>query len=107
MTADYARRAARQPFTAALRDIFSDPFHSRAVAAAILMWKGGTVLYLARSIYENRRFEDLPILADTLREAGCTDANILGNCRSQGDHVRGCWVVEAVLERGEKPFSYR
>jgi hypothetical protein len=36
----------------------------------------------ARSIYDDRRFEDLPILADALEEAGCTDAALLGHCRA-------------------------
>jgi hypothetical protein len=54
---------------------------------------------VARWIYEARAFEDLPILADALEEAGCCDAAILDHCRQGGDHVRGCWVVDAVLDR--------
>ena len=55
---------------------------------------------LARScqrIYDDRRFQDLPILADALEEAGCTDPEILGHCRGPGEHVRGCWVVDLIL----------
>ena len=51
---------------------------------------------LAESIYEERTFDDLPILGDALEEAGCTDPTILDHCRS-GEHVRGCWVVDLVL----------
>jgi hypothetical protein len=37
-------------------------------------------------------------LADALEQAaGCTDADILAHCRSEGPHVRGCWVADAVL----------
>ena len=39
----------------------------------------------------------LPVLADALEEAGCDDPDILGHCRSTGNHVRGCWVVDLVL----------
>ena len=39
----------------------------------------------------------LPILADALEEAGCTDADMLAHCRGPGPHVRGCWVVDLVL----------
>jgi hypothetical protein len=39
----------------------------------------------------------MPILADALEEAGCTDAAILGHCRGPGPHVRGCWVVDLLL----------
>ena len=49
---------------------------------------------------EERRFEDLPILADALEEAGCDDEDILGHCRSDGEHVRGCWAVDLLLGKG-------
>src|SRR5215472_1439330 len=32
-----------------------------------------------------------------LEEAGCTDQDILAHCRSGGEHVRRCWVVDLVL----------
>jgi hypothetical protein len=49
---------------------------------------------IAQAIYQERRFQDLPILADSLDEAGCADVDILDHCRSEGEHVRGCWVVD-------------
>jgi hypothetical protein len=52
---------------------------------------------LARSLYEERRFEDMPVLADALEEAGCQDAAVLEHCRGPGPHVRGCWVLDVVL----------
>ena len=39
----------------------------------------------------------LPILADALEDAGCTDQAILDHCRGAGPHVRGCWVVDLIL----------
>jgi hypothetical protein len=39
----------------------------------------------------------LPILADALEEAGCTDADILNHCRHPGEHMRGCWVIDLIL----------
>jgi hypothetical protein len=30
-------------------------------------------------------------------DAGCADEQILEHCRSNGPHVRGCWVVDLVL----------
>jgi hypothetical protein len=56
-----------------------------------------TVLTLGQTIYTDRAFDRLPILADALEEAGCTDAEILKHCRGPGPHVRGCWVVDLVL----------
>lgn len=60
-------------------------------------WNAGTVAKLARAIRDDRRFDLMPILADALEEAGCTDADILGHCRGPGPHVRGCWVVDLIL----------
>jgi hypothetical protein len=54
---------------------------------------------LAEATYENRRWEDLPVLADALEEAGCDDADILGHCRGPGPHTRGCWVIDCLLGR--------
>jgi hypothetical protein len=62
-----------------------------------LTWNGGTVLKLAQIIHQERRFADLPILADALEEAGCGHKDILGHCREQGPHYRGCWVVDLLL----------
>ena len=52
--------------------------------------------FLARIIYEERSFDQMPDLADTLEAAGCTNEDILAHCRIE-NHVRGCWVVDLVL----------
>ena len=62
-----------------------------------LTWNDSAVRKLAQAIYAEHRFDDLPILADALEEAGCADADILGHCRSGGEHARGCWVVDLLL----------
>lgn len=80
-----------------LRDIFGNPYRPASVAASVLAWNGGMVRRMAESIYDERAFDRLPILADALEEAGCTDADILNHCRQPGEHVRGCWVVDLLL----------
>jgi hypothetical protein len=52
---------------------------------------------LAQTVYDKRAFERLPILADALEDAGCTDAELLAHFRSPGPHVRGCFALDAVL----------
>ena len=52
---------------------------------------------MAQSIYDARAFDRLPLLADALEDAGCADADILSHCRTPGEHVRGCWVVDLLL----------
>jgi anti-anti-sigma regulatory factor len=58
-----------------------------------LTWNDGTVSRLARTIRAQRAFERMPILADALEEAGCTEADILDHCRSVVDHLPDCWVL--------------
>jgi hypothetical protein len=85
---------------ALLRDLIGDPFRpAPAVDPSWLAWNDGTVAKLAAAIYEERRFADLPILADALEDAGCSDAAILAHCRGPGEHVRGCWVVDLLTGR--------
>lgn len=88
-------------------------------------WLTPDVLAIAQTIYEQRRFEDMPILADALEDAGCEDWEMLSHCRKEetcpvcmggkdrkkckncwegniplrGPHVRGCWVVDLILDK--------
>jgi hypothetical protein len=48
-------------------------------------------------LYDERRFDQLPILADALQDAGCHDAGLLEHLTSPGPHVRGCWAVDLIL----------
>jgi hypothetical protein len=80
-----------------IRDLFGNPFRPVTLDPTMLTWNGGTVPKLAQVIYDDRRFSDLPILADAFEEAGCSDQDILAHCRSEGSHVRGCWVVDLIL----------
>jgi hypothetical protein len=80
-----------------IRDIFGSPFRSIQINPAWLNWNDGKVRITAQSIYDERAFDRLPILADALLDAGCDIADILNHCRSAGPHVRGCWVVDLLL----------
>lgn len=83
-----------------LRDIFGLlRFHSLNVDARWLAWSDGAVRKIAQQIYAERGFGRMPLLADALEDAGCADAAILSHCRGQGEHVRGCWVVDLLLGR--------
>jgi hypothetical protein len=82
-----------------LRDIMGNPFHAVTVDPAWLTWRGGTIPKLSLAIYNGRRFSDLPVLADALEEAGCTESNVLKHCRRPGRHVRGCWAVDLLSKK--------
>jgi hypothetical protein len=77
-----------------LRDVFGNFFRPRE---ADPRWLTFTVVSLANSVYTERAFDCLPILADALEEAGCTDAAVLGHLRGPGPHARGCWVIDLLL----------
>src|SRR5262245_34230331 len=47
-----------------LREIVGNPFRPARVAPEVLAWQGGTIPRMAQALYEGRRFEDLPVLAD-------------------------------------------
>lgn len=89
-----------------LRDIFGNPFRPVVIEPAWLAWNDGTIPKLAQVIYEERELPSghfdrgqLAILADALEEAGCGDAELLGHLRGEGPHVRGCHVLDALLQR--------
>jgi len=77
-----------------LRCILGNPFRPAQLDRC---WLTSNVASLAESIYADQAFDRLPILADALEEAGCTNAEVLGHCREPGPHVRGCWVVDLLL----------
>jgi hypothetical protein len=77
-----------------VRDILGNPFRPVAFDPA---WRTPSVLGVAQAIYGERRFTELPILADALEEAGCARAELLEHCRRPGEHVRGCWPVDLAL----------
>lgn len=80
-----------------IRDIFGNPFNPVTFDP---LWRTSDVLALARGIYDNRAFDGMPILADALQEAGCNNPLVLAHCRNAGVlHVRGCWVVDLVLNK--------
>jgi hypothetical protein len=88
-----ADRAALAETAGLLREVVGNPFRPVAVDPT---WRATSVVALARSIYEDRRWEDMPFLADALEEAGCGDEGMLSHCRS-GTHTRGCGVVDLLL----------
>jgi hypothetical protein len=57
-----------------------------------------TVVALSEACRQDHSFDRLPILADALEEAGCTDTLILEHCRLCTDHGSQCWVVDWVLD---------
>ncbi len=91
---DYASEDAAQVLI--LRDIYGNPFRPVTFDPR---WRTTDVVGLAHAIYDDKAFERMPILADALMDAGCEEEQIISHCRSDGPHVRGCWVVDLILEK--------
>jgi hypothetical protein len=79
-----------------MRCILGNPFRPVTVD---LRWLTSSSVSLAETIYEERAFDRLPILADALEDAGCDSSELLAHCRGEKPHARGCWVVDLVLGR--------
>ena len=56
-------------------------------------WGTKDVKALAETIYNDKRYELMPILSDALQEAGCQEKEILEYCQ-KGPFFRGCWVLD-------------
>ena len=94
------RRAEYEQQAALLRDIIGRlPFRTMDLDPRWLTWQNSTIPKLAQTIYDDRAFNRLPILADAVEEAGCSDADLLGHLRGPVPHVRGCWAVDLILGR--------
>jgi hypothetical protein len=92
-----------------LRDIFGPlPFRPLPLLALhVLTWNDGCVVNLARVIDDDRPLPGgsldntrLAVLADAMEEAGCDNEEVLAHLRQPGQvHVRGCWVVDLLLNK--------
>jgi hypothetical protein len=81
-----------------IREIFDNPFDPLPpIDPGWYKWNGGMASMLARVIYHQRRFGDMPVLANALEEAGCTVPAYISHLRGPGPHVRGCHVLDALL----------
>ena len=69
--------------------------HSPTYAEVALWCRYPEVGFVA--ISDEQAFDQMPVLADALEDAGCADPAILEHCRRRDGHVRGCWLLDAIL----------
>ncbi len=88
----------KNPIAPVMRPVFVEHFGDpRRPVTPDPDWLTPTVVDLATGVYADRAFYRLPVLADALDDAGCTDPAVLGHLRGPGPHARGCWVVDLLL----------
>jgi hypothetical protein len=92
--------AASAAMAGVVREILGSPFHPAAVRSVWLECNHGAARKIAEHIDRTGAFDELPVLADALEDAGCDDPAVLAHCRDPHPHVPGCWVLDAVLGRG-------
>ena len=76
-----------------LRDLFGNPFRPQSQDPA---WRTPALATRAQQIYDEESFDRLPALAEGVKGAGCTDAELLAHLRSEGPHAKGCWALDVV-----------
>lgn len=79
-----------------IHDIFGNPFR---LVSWNESWRTPAVIAMAERIYQSHSFLELPELASHLEYAGCDHEEILAHCRSPKTHVRGCWVIDSILNK--------
>jgi hypothetical protein len=96
--------SAARRYADLLREVIGPSVHSVTLEPSVLTWNAACIPRLAQASYEDRQLPSgqldtarLAVLADALEDAGCDNADILAHCRSDGPHVRGCWVVDLLL----------
>jgi hypothetical protein len=72
----------------------------------LLAWNDGLVRTMAEQIYKDRRWGDMPVLADALEDAGCQDQRLLRHCRADRPHARGCWALDALMGRPRPNLNF-
>lgn len=80
----------------ALRDILGNPFRPVNFEPR---WRTAATTALAREMARSRDHSAMPVLADALEDAGCSNETVLRHARGDRPHFPGCWLVEAVLGR--------
>ena len=70
-------------------------------------WQTETVVGLARGILQDSAYERMPILADALEEAGCTDQQRLSQCRAAKPSFDDCDVLLSKLLEGQRVLPAR
>ncbi|HEX4614269.1 MAG TPA: hypothetical protein VH092_39240 [Urbifossiella sp.] len=100
---DRLQRAAEKLLTRGLREVVGNPFREPRFEP---VWRTEAAVGLARSIFADRAWDRLTVLADALLDADCDEEQLLRHLRGTEkgvkeppQHVRGCWAVELVLGR--------
>ena len=83
----------------AIDGIYQDVAGPKRRAEFNTRWRSQNLTDLANTMYQTEDSRAMPILGDALMDAGCDNEEVVSHCRSNGLHVRGCWVLDLILEK--------
>jgi len=78
------------------RELCRNPFRPVAIDRS---WLKHEARELAERVYRKGEFDRLRELGDVLERAGCTDREIQEHSRKPAPHIRGCWLVDLILQQ--------
>jgi hypothetical protein len=81
------------------RALIRDRLVNHPINPAWLSSNDGAVVKLAQQIHQQHSWNELPLLAQALEQAGCADKKILDHCLHPPEHSNNCWVVEVLLAK--------
>ncbi len=88
----------KSTYSGYLRDLVYNPFKPQPAFDPKWNWANNhRVFRLAQDIYYDYQFDRMRELGESLKQAGCTQQQILDHCDSHSQHVRGCWVVDSLI----------
>jgi hypothetical protein len=93
---ELARFREQQEQCHLLREIFGNPFRPINIDAR---WLDSEVVDWANLIYDHMAFGRMVHLGRALKKAGCMEEAVLAHCRCGCSHVRGCWLIDRLLDR--------
>jgi hypothetical protein len=64
-----------------------------------LVWNDQLIAKTVAQIVATEGFDTLPILADMLEDAGCTDVALLNHLRQEQPHSTRCWALRLLATR--------
>jgi hypothetical protein len=78
-----------------LRDLFDNPYDPVEFRSE---WRTPDVRLMAQVIFRGNDWEQMPVLADALLDAGCSEERILMHCQAPV-HIHGCWLLDTILDK--------
>ena len=85
-----------------LCDIIGNPFRRVWIEPVQRLRRYPKVREAAEELYDDAPQQDMEALADILEGLGCSDRAVLTHCRAATPHVKGCWVLDLLLDREHK-----